>query len=119
MDLVDSCHVQCLDIWETANRRKMRRTRLVNICNRAKVQGGGYTIDHVDLSQLIVGRTIPAGDFNARSPAWDPWVAGKQNAVKTEQLIENHGLIVNNNDGQANGRGQGWISVIDLTLSTY
>jgi hypothetical protein len=104
---------------ETANRRKMRRTRLVNICNRAKVQGGGYTIDHVDLSQLIVGRTIPAGDFHARSPAWDPWVAGKQNAVKTEQLIENHGLNVNNNDGQANGRGQGWISVIDLTLSTY
>ena len=117
-DLVDSCHVQCLDIWETVNRRKTRRTRLINIYNRARIQGGGYMMDHIDLARLIVGRTILAGDFNARSPAWDPWVAGKQNAGKTEQLIEDHGLVVNNSDGQATRRGQGCRSVIDLTLST-
>jgi hypothetical protein len=97
-DLVDSPHMQCLDVRETVGRRKMRRTRLINIYNRARVQGGGYTIDHIDLSRLIEGRTVLAGDFNALSPTWDPWVAGRQNAGTTEQLIERHELIVNNND---------------------
>jgi hypothetical protein len=67
-DLVDSPHVQCLDVWETVDHRKMQWTRLINIYNRARVQGGGYTIDYIDLSQLIQGRTILAGNFNARSP---------------------------------------------------
>jgi hypothetical protein len=71
-DLVDNAHVQFLDVWETVGRRKMRRTRLINIYNRAREQGGGYTIDHIDLSRLIEGRTVLAGDFNARSPTWDP-----------------------------------------------
>lgn len=71
-DLVDSPHMQCLDVWETVNLRKKRRTRLVNIYNKARVQGGGYTIDHIDISQLVEGRTILAGDFNACSRAWDP-----------------------------------------------
>jgi hypothetical protein len=70
-DLVDSLHVQCLDVWETVGCRKIRRIRLINIYNRARVQGGGYTIDHIDLSRLIEGRTILVGDFNARSPTWD------------------------------------------------
>ena len=117
-DLVDSPHVQCLDVWETVGRRKIRRTRLINIYNRARVQGGGYTIDHIDLSRLIEGRTILIGDFNARSPTWDPWVAGRQNARTTEQLIERHELIVNNNDYQPTRRGKSCRSIIDLTLST-
>lgn len=117
-DLVDSPHVQCLDVWETVGRRKMRRTRLINIYNRARVQGGGYTIDHIDLSSLIEGRTILIGDFNARSPTWDPWLVGRQNAGTTEQLIERHELIVNNNDYQPTRRGKSCRSVIDLTLST-
>jgi hypothetical protein len=77
-------HVQCLDVWETVRRRKVRRTRLINIYDKARVQRGGYAIDHVDFSQLIEGRTILAGDFNARSPARDPWVAGRQNARTVE-----------------------------------
>jgi hypothetical protein len=117
-DLVDDPHVQCLDVWETVRRRKVRRTRLINIYNKARVQRGGYTIDHVDLSQLIEGRTILAGDFNARSPAWDPWVAGRQNAGMVERLIERHELIVNNNDHQATRCGKNCRSIIDLTLST-
>ena len=64
-DLAEGPHVQCLDVWETVHRRKIRCTRLV-----ARVKGGGHTIDHVDLSRLIVSRTVLAGDFNARSPAW-------------------------------------------------
>ena len=68
-DLAGGPHVQCLDVWETARRRKVRSTRLINIYNKARCEGGGYTIDHLDLSRLIVSRTILAGDFNARSPA--------------------------------------------------
>jgi hypothetical protein len=82
------------------------------------VQRGGYTIDHVDLSQLIEGRTILVGDFNARSPAWDLWVAGRQNAGTVERLMERHELIVNNNDHQATRRRKNCRSIIDLTLST-
>lgn len=81
-DLVDSPHVQCLDIWETTNRRKTRRTRLVNVYNKARVQG----IDHINWPSHVQGRTILAGDLNARSPEWDPWVTGKQNAGTTEQI---------------------------------
>jgi hypothetical protein len=117
-DLVDSPHIQCLDVWETVKRRKVRRTRLINIYNKAKVRGGGYTIDHIDLARLIEVRSILAGDFNARSPAWDPWVSGRQNAGTTERLIERHELIVNNNDQQATRCGKNCKSIIDLTLST-
>jgi len=81
------------------------------------VEGGGYTINPIDLEQLIQGRTILAGDFNARSPLWDPWVEGRHNAGVTEGLIEGHALIVNNDD-QPTRCGRKSRSVIDLTLST-
>jgi hypothetical protein len=117
-DLVDSPHVQCLDVWEAVRRRKVRRTRMINIYNKARVRDGGYAIDHMDLSRLIKSRTILAGDFNARSPAWDPWVAGRRDAGTTERLIERHELIINNNDHQTIRCGRECRSVIDLTLST-
>ena len=71
-DLAEGSHVQCLDVWETVHRRKIRSTLLIKIYNKAMVEGGGYAIDYADLSRFIVGRTILAGDFNARIPAWDP-----------------------------------------------
>ena len=117
-DLAGGPHVQCLDVWETVHRRKVRSTRLINIYNKARVESGGYTIDHIDWSRLIVGRTILAGDFNARSPAWDPWVSGRRNAGTTERLIERHDLIINNNDHQSTRWGKNCKSIIDLTLST-
>lgn len=117
-DLMDGPHIQCLDVWETVNRRKARKTRLINIYNRARVQGSGYTMDRVDVSRLIEGRAILAGDFNARSPSWDPWVAGRQNAGTVERLIEKCELIINNNGHQPTRSGRNCRSVIDLTLST-
>jgi hypothetical protein len=117
-DLAGGPHVQCLDVCGTVHRRKVRSTRLINIYNKARVEGGGYTIDHLDLSRLIVGRTILAGDFNARSSAWDPWVSSRHNAGTVERLIERHQLIVNNNDYQPTRWGKNYKSIIDLTLST-
>lgn len=95
----------------------MRRTRIVNIYNRAKAEGGGYAINRIDLGRLIHGRTILAGDFNARSPLWDPRVECRHNASVTEDLIDRHVLIVNNDD-QPTRHGRKSRSVIDLTLST-
>ena len=118
-DLAGGPHVQCLDVWETVQRRKVRKTRLINVYNKAKSENGGYAIDHLDLSRLIVGRTILAGDFNARSPAWDPWAVSRHNAGTVERLIERHGLIVNNNDYQPTRWGKNCKSIIDLTLSTH
>jgi hypothetical protein len=117
-DLVDSPYVQCLDVWETKNCEKGRRTRLTNIYNRARVLGGGYMIDHMDTSRLIEGRTVLAGDFNAHSPAWDLWVSGRQHTGTVERLIKRHRLIINNNDYQPTRCGKNCRSVIDLTLST-
>jgi hypothetical protein len=61
----------------------VRSTRLINIYNKARVEGGGYTIDYIYWSRLIVGRTILVGDFNACSLAWDPGVSGRRNAGTT------------------------------------
>jgi hypothetical protein len=36
-DLMDNPHVQCLDVWDTVRRRKVRRTSLINIYNKARV----------------------------------------------------------------------------------
>jgi hypothetical protein len=116
-DLINSPYVQCLDVWETRHRRKVRRTRLINIYNKARMEDGGYAIDRIDLSRLIEGRTILAGDFNARSPMWDPWTNSRYNASTTEQLVERHGLVLNNND-QPTRRGRDCQSIIDLTIST-
>lgn len=96
----------------------VRRTRLINVYNKARAQGGEYTLDRLDLSHLITGRTILAGDFNARSPLWDPWVAGRQNAGTVERLIVAHDLIVNNHSHQPTRSGKNCRSIIDLTLST-
>lgn len=78
--------LQCLDVLETMHHRKARRTRLMNVYNKARVEGDGYTIDHMNMSRLILGRTILTGDLNARSPVWDPWVAGRQNADTVERF---------------------------------
>jgi hypothetical protein len=88
------------------------------VYNQARVKGGGYTIDYINLSRLIVSRTILAGDFNTRSPVWDLRVAGRQNAGPVERLIERHELIVNNNDCQPTRLRKNCRSIIDLTLST-
>jgi hypothetical protein len=97
-DLISNAYVQCLDVQETRQRIKTRRTRLINVYSRARIGNGGYAIDRIDLAQLLKGRTILAGDFNARSLAWDPWTNKRYNAGTTEYLIETYNLIINNND---------------------
>lgn len=70
-----------MDVWETQGRRKVRKTRVTNISNRARVEGGGHTINGIDFRELIQGRTILAGDFNARSPVRNARMEGRYDAA--------------------------------------
>lgn len=97
-DLVVSPHVQCLDICETVDRRKARRIRLINVYNKAEVQGGDTR--STTSTAHHSSRAEPSFSDFARSPAWDPLVAGRQNPGTTERLIERHDLIVNKNGYQ-------------------
>ena len=62
-------------------------------------------------------RTILAGDFNVRSPRWDPTVGTPQNASYLEGLIDTYSLILNNTHDYTRREGNSK-SIIDLTLLT-
>ena len=62
-------------------------------------------------------RIILAGDFNARSPRWDPTVGTPQNASYLKGLIDTYSLILNNTHDYTRREGNSK-SIIDLTLST-
>ena len=62
-------------------------------------------------------RTILAGDFNARSPRWDPIIGTPQNASYLEGLIDTYSLILNNTHNYTRREGNSK-SIIDLTLLT-
>ena len=119
-DLIDSTHTQCLDIWDTHRGSKSRRTRLVNIYDQRIQEDGSSShraIEHIQWSEIITTRTILAGDFNTRSPRWDPFVRKPQNASYLEGLIDTYSLILNNTEDPTRKEGNSK-SVIDLTLST-
>jgi ribonuclease HI len=119
-DLVQHSHVQVLDIWElTDNREKQRRTRVINVYDQnIQVEGRNTRpVKEVQWGQVLVGRVVLLGDFNAKSPSWDPH--GKpRNASSLEGIIEEFDLILNN-DTTIYTREQGESkSVIDLTFTT-
>jgi len=123
-DLINSTHIQCLDIWDThahaQEGTKIRRTRLVNIYDQRVQQENAPSyraIEKAQWSDIITRRTILAGDFNARSPSWDPFVQTSQNASYVESLIESYGLILHNTQEYTRREGKSK-SIIDLTLST-
>lgn len=116
-DLIDHPCVQCLDVWETHERQKVWKTKIIDIYNSARTEASGYAISRIDFRRLIQGRTILAGDFSVRSRLWDPREVGHHNASATEDLIDKHALVVNNDD-QPTRYGRKSRSVIGLTLST-
>ena len=119
-DLVQHSHVQVLDIWElTDKREKQRRTRVVNVYDQnIRVEGRSTRpVREVQWGQILNGRVILLGDFNAKSPSWDPQ-GRSENANDLEGIIEGFNLILNN-DTTVFTREQGNNkSVIDLTFTT-
>jgi hypothetical protein len=111
-ELIDNPCEKCQDIWETQGRQKVRKTRIVNIYNRALRE------TCIDFRELMQGRTILAGDFNCRSAVWDSGVRDRHHNASTAQgLIEDHALIINNDD-QPTRCGPTSRSPTELTLST-
>lgn len=119
-DLVNSTHAQCLDVWERHKGQKTQRTRLVNVYDQRirPEQGAAFrAISKLSWSHIITRRTILAGDFNARSPRWDPYTRRPTNCNELLELIEKFQLILNNTEEPTREENESR-SVIDLTFST-
>lgn len=56
-ELINLSGAQCLDVWETWTREKVRKKRVMGIYNRAIMEGYGYAIDRNEIRQLIQGRS--------------------------------------------------------------
>ena len=59
-----------------------------------------------------------AGDVNAHSSIWNPHCRRRQNATILEDLIEQFGLLVNNEPGRITQPLSREVSIIDLALSS-
>ena len=69
--------------------------------------------------QIIEGRCLLLGDFNAHSPLWNPQVRARVNAGPLENLIDEAGLYINNELGiPTQPKSTPGISIIDLALTT-
>ena len=109
-----------LDIWElTDKKEKKRRTRVVNIYDQnIQVEGRNTRpVKEIQWEQILRERVILLGDFNTKSPSWDPQ-GRSENAKDLEEIIEKFDLILNN-DTIVYTRKQGYSkSIIDLTFTT-
>ena len=59
-----------------------------------------------------------AGDINAHSPVWNSHCQRRQNAAILEELIEQFGLLINNEPRRATRPSSKEVSIIDLALSS-
>jgi len=130
-DLINHPYIMALDVWEleeSPQRSPKRRTRLVN-CYDNWVGGdcvwqGDSTqrrraIEDVNWVELIQGRTLLLGDFNAHSLLWNPQARARSNAAPLEALIERFELLVENDpDVPTRPKTTPGISIIDLALTT-
>lgn len=127
-DLVDHPYVQAIDIWELdSQQKKKRKTRLVNVYDNWVGEGQVFrgdrterrrAIDDIDWNNVIKGRTIILGDFNAHSPYGNLACRHRLRADQLETIIDDYGLLVNNDTTMATRPKQTpGHSIIDLTLT--
>ncbi len=57
------------------------------------------------------------GDINTHSPIWNPDCNRRKNAPVWEELIDQFGLIINNEPGQSTRPTSQRVSVIDWALT--
>ena len=86
----------------------MRKTRLINCYDnrigpnttyQGDIDSNRRAIEDVDWNQLILGRTILLGDFNAYSPIQNPLITSKIGVDPLERIVEKFELILNNESG--------------------
>ena len=128
-DLINHPYIMVLDIWELGRAgERARRTRVINCYdNRLGVghcwQGGNdrqrRAIEDVGWDEVLEGRCLLLGDFNAHSPIWNPLANIRTNAGPLESLIEEESLYINNEPGvPTRPKATPGISIIDLALTT-
>ncbi len=110
-----------MDVWELNKRgEKKRQTRVINVYDQnIQDEQGQRTrpICQVQWESILQGRAILLGDFNAKSPHWDPYNKPR-NARDLEGLIERFDLILNNDTIVFTRVEGGKRSVLDLTFSS-
>ena len=128
-DLLDHPYLMALDVWELGRaREKTRRTRVINCYDNWLGAGQPWqgeserrrrAIEEVCWDDVLEGRGLLLGDFNAHSPLWNPLAGSRTNAGPLEGLIERKDLFINNEPGvPTRPKATPGISVIDLTLTT-
>ena len=120
-DLIQHTHIQAMDIWELNEKREKKRwTRVINTYDQNIQDGQGRRtrpIRQVEWKRVLQGRAILLGDFNAKSPHWDPYNKPR-NAKDLEGLIERFNLILNNDTTVFTRVEGGKKSILDLTFSS-
>ena len=128
-DLLDHPYLMAIDVWELNRaREKARRTRVINCydnwlgmghCWHGESERQRRALEDVQWEQVIEGRCLLVGDFNAHSPIWNPLARARVNAGPLEDLIDEAGLYINNELGvSTRPKRTPGISIIDLALTT-
>jgi hypothetical protein len=129
-DLADHPYFVVLDVVE-----QERRTRVVNCYDNQLGPSFTYTgtsrrtrraLEDIGWGQIIRGRCLILGDFNAHSPIWNAHAVERKDAGPLERLIDDHDLIVNNDPDEPirpykpramGDQGVPKILIIDLIIS--
>jgi len=96
--------------------------RIVNIYDQRTREAGDRPARRLSWQKIIRqggGGTVLAGDFNAHSQPWDPRCIERRDAAYWEDIINEHGLVIGNDDQPTyhwtRNESEGE-SIIDLTL---
>jgi Endonuclease-reverse transcriptase len=127
MDLANHPYILVVDIWELRAQEKARRTRIINCydnwigascCWQGESTRRRRAIEDADWGQIIGGRCLFLGDFNAHSPLWNSQVGTRVNAGPLEALIEDYDLYINNDpDTPTRPKSTPGILIIDLAFT--
>jgi hypothetical protein len=105
-------------------RRGEKMTRIINVYDQRDVQTGERRARKLNWHRAIRqrGGKIIAGDMNAHSRRWDPRCREQRDATFWEEIIDEHGLEIGNDDDRPTHHwernGKEGESTIDLTLAT-
>ncbi len=126
-DLVNDLYFILLEIWDLdLSKKPGRKTRVLNVYDNQVGQRYTWTgntsrvrqtLEDIKWEVVIQGRFLMAGDINTHSPIWNSHHHRRQNATILEELIEQFGLLINNELGRATRFFSREIFIIDLALS--
>jgi len=128
-DLLNHPYLMVIDVWDLdRSGNRARRTRIINCYDNWLGEGCCWqgsearrrrAIEDAEWGQLLQGRCLVLGDFNAHSPLWNPQSARRAHAGPLEPLIEQHDLLVTNDPEEpTRPKSTPGISIIDLSITS-